>query len=357
MPLAIHELRISDATVNLTKLIGGRPIEDYANSGSCFSLARKWIVECVSEHSTTCPYSTRSRMPTRVIDVGPTNSSKSPRLYLTKGRRGLWVALSHCWGPSCHFVTNTKNLGRRQKGIPVEDMPATFRDAIRVTRRLRYRYLWIESLCIVQDSQKDWAHEASQMANYYKNSILTLAADSASGDHEGFLETPHYHLGVISKQVGIRVAGDEHHLVYVTRREKSWEDVSELSKRAWTLQEDLLSPRTLRYTAVQLVWQCQARTYCESNVRGTKESRDIKRYLLNAQNLDHKVLATELRPEEFEPTYRWYNIIADYTQRSLTYHDDRLPAISGIAREISHLNFMTYKAGIWLENFSRGLAW
>jgi hypothetical protein len=158
-----------------------------------------------------------------------------------------------------------------QKSISLDDMPPTFRDAVIVTRRLGHRYLWIDSLCILQDSRQDWAEESVRMGDYYKYSILTIAVDIASGDHEGFLTTPRQH----EKPVKIRVPGETSHKVFVVEKDPTtvlkWD--TPLGRRAWALQEDLMSPRTLHYTLDQLVWQCQRQTYCESDVNALAASK------------------------------------------------------------------------------------
>jgi hypothetical protein len=130
-------------------------------------------------------------MPTRVIDLGPQDSS-TPKLVLSSpdDEPGKWVSLSHTWGrPDNPFVTNSLNLSERLQGLSLEDMPATFRDAIIVIRKLGYRFLWIDSLCILQDSESDWNTEGAKMADYYGKAALTIVASFAKDDAEGFLES------------------------------------------------------------------------------------------------------------------------------------------------------------------------
>lgn len=317
---------------------------------------------CLEQHRGTCPYTTTSKMPTQVVDVGPDDGSQSPRLYFTRGQRGRWISLSHCWGQSSHFITDSQNLAERQKGMSLNDLPPTFRDAVEVTRRLGQRYLWVDSLCIIQDAREDWVQESSRMREYYRNSLLTIAVDSSSGDHEGFLLTPRSHLKRTSIPLGIHVPGEEIHQIYLESHEpiqSFYGDTTCLTSRAWTLQEDILSPRSLHYTSDHLVWQCQSQTFCESNIGPVEDYLGAKRFFLVPPK-DIQVLKqspTNLIVASNDPTLRWYSIVSDFVQRSLTFRDDKLPAISGIAREIQVQNGFTYKAGIWREDISRGLAW
>jgi hypothetical protein len=343
----------------IKRLCSGRRVEDNANSEICFSLARKWMTTCLEEHGELCPFTTTSTMPTRVIDIGPNDGSQLPRLYVTNGQRGPWVSLSHCWGKISQFVTDTQNLGERQKGIYLDDLPLTFRDAVEVTRRLGQQYLWVDSLCIIQNSREDWVQESSRMFEYYRHSVLTIAVDSSSGDHEGFLLAPRSHLKRRSVPFGIHVPGEGIHQIYLDSYKpinRLQSGTTHLTSRAWTLQEDLLSPRSLHYTSDQLVWQCYTQTYCESDINPIESPDNLKRLFL-APTKSSQDLEPSDDDESIEPTLSWYSIVSDFAVRSLTFEEDRLPAISGIAREIQAINHFTYKAGIWMEDVSRGLAW
>ncbi|KAH8654616.1 heterokaryon incompatibility, partial [Tricladium varicosporioides] len=87
-----------------------------------------------------------------------------------------YLTLSHCWGGGNNFKLQAGNLKHLKSEIPLDQLPRTFRDAMVITKVLGYRYLWIDSLCIIQDSEEDWAQEAGRMAQVYGNAILNLAA-------------------------------------------------------------------------------------------------------------------------------------------------------------------------------------
>ena len=88
-------------------------------------------------------------LPSRVVDVGPADGSEAPRLLNTNEMRGVYLTLSHCWGTGLMTRTLSENLHVRMKGITMEDLSANLRDAVITTRRLGFRYLWIDSLCMV----------------------------------------------------------------------------------------------------------------------------------------------------------------------------------------------------------------
>lgn len=118
----------------------------------CAHIANQWISTCRESHL-ACQQQQLSRLPTRVIDVGSDHQQDCPRLLECDGKADRYIALSHCWGSGRHFTTETTNLNERMKGMKWESLPKTFQDAISVTRKLGIRYLWIDSVCILQDDR------------------------------------------------------------------------------------------------------------------------------------------------------------------------------------------------------------
>lgn len=114
-------------------------------------------------------------MPTRIIDVGPYDDSVEPRLYQSQGEHGQWATLSHCWGKTATTKLTIATLEEHLEAIPLATMPQNFGDAIMVTRLLGIRYLWIDSLCIIQNSTEDWLQESAKMGDTYKDSLITIA--------------------------------------------------------------------------------------------------------------------------------------------------------------------------------------
>ncbi|KAF2717137.1 HET-domain-containing protein, partial [Polychaeton citri CBS 116435] len=257
-------------------------------------------------------------LPTRVISV-----EDPPRLVVTNGRRGSWVSLSHCWGKGVKYVTTTSNLESSKSSLSIDRLTPTFQDAIAVTRELGFGFLWIDSICIIQDSVQDWHHEARRMQTYYKHAALTLAVDFACCDHEGFLSVSRMDDQTFAR-TSLRMGPAESACVGYIRH---WADHtgkprerSLLSTRAWTLQEDLLSPRSLHFTLEGLRWECQV----------------------------HRISERDLR---------WYNILDEYCQRALTFGKDRLVALEGVAQEIAAQTGFSYVDGLWKEDLHFGLLW
>lgn len=330
-------------------LLSGRPIASRASDDSCFELAKKWRDDCFAYHP-QCPAGTGVPLPSRVIDVGHTDGSEQPYLMETSRRKGSYVALSHCWGKASTFVTNRQNLEVMKQRICMETMPKTFSDAITTVRKLGYRYLWIDSLCIVQQDHKDWVTESVHMKDYYKQAVITISADSAEGDHEGFLhQLRDTKAGSFQHLSGERV-GFRPHLDLLSFRNRD----TPVSQRAWTLQEFILSPRSLLFTKDQLVWECVKGKYCESDAN----SQDGATF---EERMKAGFLCSPGKPiwvnHEYTPRIRWYNMIDDYFLRDITVSSDGLPAISGLAREIQQQAPSPYAAGLWIDDIYRSLVW
>ncbi|EEU45276.1 uncharacterized protein NECHADRAFT_8562, partial [Fusarium vanettenii 77-13-4] len=143
-----------------------------------FGSIRKWLGECVDGHP-ECPGDTPRELPTRLIMVSPVEAEPSARLCETLGKTGQYCALSYCWGgDQVHKTTREKYAAYLQE-LPYEGLPQTIRDAFQVARSVGVGYIWIDSLCIVQDDKEDVAREMAKMFQIYFNSCFTISAASA----------------------------------------------------------------------------------------------------------------------------------------------------------------------------------
>jgi hypothetical protein len=291
--------------------------------------------------------------------VGRADGSCKIKFQVTNRQRGAWVVLSHCWGTSAEYTTTTANLGDHRKAISFEGLPRKVQDAITVTRKLGYEFLWIDLLCIIQDDHADWVAESAPMHQYYKNAVVTIAADVARGDYEGFLaserETGSFDPDLDHPQENL----DHLHIRPMTFCPDFKADTL-LSKRAWTLQEYILSSRTLHYTKEQLVWECQACKYTEGNISEREvldgyDNAARKRFFFVPRHGEDSQRALYAF-DPFGVMHRWYSLVESFMRREITFENDALPAISAIAREIRKLSGHTYVAGIWIEDL-RGLLW
>jgi hypothetical protein len=276
-----------------------------------------------------------------------------PYLHINENQgRGKYIALSHCWGGKNSLCTSEKTLELHKRGIPFSGFPKTFQHAILICRGLGVDYLWIDSVCIIQDSEQDWARQAARMGDVYSNSWITIAADAAANSDEGFLsndrqkiKVKRFHcpgLGTQDSEVCIRKKGSgfqdsfSHHFWTGPAR-------SPLSSRGWVLQESVLAPRILHFTAEELTWECTMQSRCECQVRPNHFS----------SALPMKALLNQLPSRR-----KWASLVEDFSERDLTFHTDRLHAISGLAAwtQKSTTN-ASYWAGLWSDEFPQALLW
>lgn len=232
------------------------------------------------------------------MDVGAENIADYLKLKVNndKTQSGQWVAFSHCWGkPTKHtrFLLTTENEARLKAKLTFEQLPASIQDAIVVTRKLRIRYLWIDTLCIQQDSEDDWAREAAQMGRYYHQSILTLVARDTASDEDGFLMDRELRTDRATEvEVGFPGGNrPSEGVLFLSMPQMCREEVPETEQfvhtRAWTLQETTLAIRILEFTARQIRWSCSSASAEESGHMAGMIETDwfVARRALNARSL------------------------------------------------------------------------
>lgn len=313
-------------------------------SEASFCIIRSWLENCNLHHH--CYQGAGFRLPTRLIDV-----STYPRYLLTtSGIQGPYIALSHCWGEKQLITTTTRTISARVNGIPLATLPKMVQDAVLITRRLNIKYLWIDSLCIIQDSIEDWAREAARMGDIYRHAFLTLFALDSKDCHEGIL---------VERSPGNPSDAGNHHDDEISVRALSKSEfrqakkdvlkASPLCKRGWVLQERLLSPRILYYSTEEFFWKCLACTARESEM-GLKAYRPATYVHQRYDCVDVKNrLIQPPRPNPslpLSPPLDWHIIAVEYTRCQLTKQTDKLPAVSGLASIFSLNTGYTYIAGL-----------
>lgn len=274
----------------------GFPVLPAAESPLRFALLREQLQWCDKFHHCNQhdnyehDEESKKPLPTRLIDIGKLddscNNQDDLKLVLGKEIRvGSYIALSHCWGKPTdeekqRYCTTNKNIvGRVEQGFKITELPWTFQDAVKVTRELGIRYLWIDSLCILQDDDKDWTLESASIQDVYTSAYCTVAATSAIDSNAGFLkrhitekyrEHPRWKLWNRVSSKYDYVQDNSGRLVYVCTNMADFDTQVEgalLNTRAWVMQEKLLSRRTIHFSANQAYFECGEGVYCEDLTR------------------------------------------------------------------------------------------
>lgn len=166
------------------------PINVNPASDKSFDLYRKWMSNCLESH-TTCPKPTGNFFPTRILEILDFGSEKCLRLCqhgtTLFDQKTPYAALSYCWGRGQPLTTTKKNLAKHLIGIKLEELPQTIQDTITVVSELSLQFIWIDSLCILQDSPEDNAVEIYRMPEVYNQATVTIAASRSSDVRQSFI--------------------------------------------------------------------------------------------------------------------------------------------------------------------------
>ncbi|KAF7956151.1 hypothetical protein EAE96_005071 [Botrytis aclada] len=308
----------------------------HEKSPDVFNTANDWLSLCLQKHE-ACKSKKHGNLPSRLIFVG----EGSPRLVFTSDfqERLRYAALSHSWGSRKPIVLTSENIGQLTKEISLKILPKTFKDAINITQRLGIDFLWIDTLCIIQDDDDDWQKESAQMSSIYGGSVITIAASSARDSTEGcFLKPPNFGGGLRA-----RITDGGRQRVQDFRINEEYEDSTiraHLGTRAWALQEKMLSPRTIHFGDRGAFWECRSLIASEFLPDGFDES-----------------FVQSLVRRKRNHTSRWPHIVQLYSAANLTYGKDKLPALSGIAESEFDENGDQYLAGMWRRGIEEQLCW
>lgn len=268
--------------------------------------------------------------------------------------------------------TTLANFQQHLKIIEMADLPATFQDAIIITQKLGHQYLWIDSLCIIQDSPEDWSTESSRMNYINQNAKLTIAAESSRNSHEGIFAR--------SKANRKRVKVHPFSMEAVSQGSKAkgqiflrdpvpescHYDPGPLSNRAWVLQEELLSARILRFAPHQMYWQCQTLQCSESDPTGSSLGSHwrVGTIIPTVREVVDRIPRSRLDRRIWHDYWtmprwqHWRNVVNEFMLRKIAFETDRLPAISAIAGQfIKNFPGLYYCAGLWKQDFHAGLLW
>ncbi|KAK1753131.1 hypothetical protein QBC47DRAFT_53080 [Echria macrotheca] len=366
------------------------------DSNETWATIRSWINNCSSSHSACeARRAERNWFPTRLLEISAAAKNKSNAEKVSVDSIRLvsreqvpagsdYVSLSHRWGTAMSpAVLTTSNLEAfTTTGVPLSCLSRTFLECFHVALMLGVRYVWIDSLCIIQDGDggADWLRESATMDRVYTNGLFNISADWGAHEKDGlFFARDHRWRETLRVQMKTSTGSipesqlvgviDSHQLYDVIDADIWYDQVSQspLNRRGWVFQERLLSPRVLHFCPREVLWECCETTLTESNPDVSIEkgwdrdsiSRAIKK--LKHRKFGSHAYAVMIWGSRFSSRDQlylaWQDIVAFYTSCQLTRESDKLPAIAGVARYLQTRLGDIYILGIWGEYLAGELLW
>lgn len=303
-------------------------------------LAERWTTTCLESHP-ECNHERPLSYPSRLLSI----AANPIQIVITAGwiDRPLYATLSHSWGKNEFETLKSTNIEDLKHGIPNRMLPKTFSEAIQIARAVGIAYLWIDSLCIIQDNSKDWKVEASRMASVYGGSSLNIAASSARNGSEGCFVEPDHCGGGFTARVNIAGRGQ---VLDISNNKEVQKNVfdTHLATRAWAVQEKVLPPRTLHCGEQGLFWECRTRL--------------ASSFFPNGFSAQHVISCRQvLLLERNFHWHQWRELREWYSRCDLTRSEDKLIALSGMARSFQVANGDQYFAGLWRNSLEQGICW
>ncbi|PVH96061.1 HET-domain-containing protein, partial [Periconia macrospinosa] len=336
------------------------------SSRAVFEQARHWIHHCKDNHAKCRQADSDLRLPTRLVSIDRNSTGISARLCDGQSLpcNTEYLTLSHCWGTAEFMTLRENNKDSFYISIPVERLARTFQDAMYATAVLGFKYIWIDSLCIIQDAPNnaDWRFEAAKMCGVYKNATCNLAALAAPNGNAGIFTRRNRYESMPTKVsvnwLTVKAADGTLPSVVYPHRYNYWQGMQKgpLFDRAWVVQEQLLAKRTLIFGDNEVFWECSER--CASEVWPSGMSSPFlpsatpmrQLFRINDPHLDR----VSSKNEVFA---MWRRLVQHYSRRELSHLSDRLPAIQGIVTEFQRRLKDRYMYGLWEGDLTESLLW
>ncbi|KAK0654342.1 putative HET domain-containing protein [Cercophora samala] len=325
------------------------------------------------------PKSTRFKFktPFRLVDIIDEKIEENP------DETREYVALSYTWGDispeskKLQKPTLKNNIESRKhtQGLATvlgsETLPAVYKDAIQVVKRLGYRYLWVDVWCNIQDDTSDLEAQIANMGNVFQNADLTIGAGAGRAKSSSLFshQQPPAQPFLINTTIN-----NQPHPVIISRQPPPSPSI--LDTRLWTFQEQLLSRRTVEFGPAYTTWRCSQETTTSLPVAAPSHQTpehdhddDNPLEITPTTSKLHSWIRTtaaaaaaqplvDSRPK-FDLTFAtaWYSAVTNYTQRSWSVRQDQIPALLGVASSVARHTSWHHLAGLWKEDMPYGLAW
>lgn len=342
------------------------------DSGNAKTLALSWLAKCMQnadgQHD-ICNQRNEGYLPTRLLDVKQALQNKVVRLVcLNRDKEELkgteYASLSHCWG--VHGAKQnpkllTTNIESRQaEGLDWESLPKTFQDTFKIASWLGLDWLWIDSMCIIQDSQSDWKYEASEMDKVYMNAKVNISADKGEDSRSGCFAQRNE---VDITPLHFEATNLDREWIVTTENSFGWMESAPSLSRAWIHRERQLSRRILHFTNKEMIWECcgigKACFASETMPLGSPFKKVFNGETEFQIQISDAMDTSLRRREQKDNLHRvWNSTCQDLSNKSVTYASDLPTILSSLAREFHSLfNGDEYACGLWRSTMAESLTW
>ena len=350
-------------------------MEDRSTESRAATITSKhWLSQCAEKHE-VCRSSNQTYTPTRLVKI------------LEKGRVQIvenistaptYVAVSHRWGRDESSKTTSRNYAERLFPFEAIQLSPTLRDSISAARSLGHQYIWIDVVCIIQDSEQDWLHEAAEMRHVYSNAVITIAAECSDEETAGegmfwprdlnaLRPFPLHELEQYAEEKlehlfrSAEEPDDKRWVIFPNTGENQYANRSKgvLDTRGWILQEQLLSPRILYYGRKQLYWDCISQSASEVFPVGVSLLDDTNSGETWAFRLIRRTIAGKGDPGGLTKLIAdvWIYVVENYSARALTKPSDKLIALQGVIAALEGVLDYPSVAGMWQQELWKQLIW
>ncbi|KAI1417815.1 heterokaryon incompatibility protein-domain-containing protein [Hypoxylon sp. FL1857] len=314
-----------------------------------------WFATCLENH-TDCMEAAERRLkpfrPKRLVqllqdDKGDISTWKLDCRSAASAVNTIpYLTLSHCWGSSQPVRLTKDNFVDFLQPSPVSELPKTYQHALAIAQSLGFWYIWIDSLCIIQDDKEDWRTESASMGTIYSHAVCNIAASWAVGSTQGCFSasdlaarTPTF--------IPLKLAGLASPIQYQIGQAASYlEEIEQapLNRRGWVVQERYLARRQLSFAKRQVYWECRQLLASEEFPNGVP--------LVLQRSKPHVEFekGTDIRQI-------WVDLVAFYSNCRLTEQSDKLVALYGLASELQNITGDEYLSGLWAKDLYKQLCW
>ncbi|KAI1414581.1 HET-domain-containing protein [Hypoxylon sp. FL1857] len=328
---------------------------------------RHWFRTCSESHSNCINVEKKLQplLPDRLIEIVDDGDDRlswrmvhSSKITLTSNPR--YTTLSHCWGKSQHLRLQTQNYSTIQEGQSDSDLPKTYRDALRVSLSLGIQFIWIDSLCIIQDDEADWKSQSPLMGSIYYNASCNIAATWGADGDDGCFRTGTPNADRQARITLYEQTGQlmEYDVVDTSTYSK---DITHgnLNTRGWVVQERYLARRQLSFAQDQVYWECPSLSASEEFPFGLPEfvwKQDWK------QDFRPNYVQRRAKPEldfssELHFRETWSVLVELYSRCSFTKPSDRVIALARLVSRTQEATKDAYIAGFWRKDLYKQLCW